>query len=184
MWHKGTAGNGSLMRYLVRERVFGIGDDFWVEDEHGGRVFLVDGKALRLRQTFELKDTEGNVVAVIRKKTFSLRDTMQVERGGEVLVTVREKRFTPLRTIYRGELPDGEELEIRGDLIGKEYDIEYGGERLARVSRQWFRMRDSYAVQVDREDADPAMLIAVAVCIDQLVERDVAREEREANGEG
>jgi uncharacterized protein YxjI len=169
------------MRYLVRERVFGIGDDFWVEDEHGRRAFLVDGKALRLRQTFEMKDTGGNVVAVIRKKTFSLRDTMVVERSGDVLVTVREKRFTPLRRVYRGELPNGGELEIRGDLVGKEYDIEYGGERLARVSRQWFRMRDAYAVQVDREDADPALLIAVAVCVDRLVEREAAREEREGD---
>ena len=42
------------MRYLVRERLFSITDDFWVTDEQDNRVFLVDGKALRLRQTFEL----------------------------------------------------------------------------------------------------------------------------------
>ena len=158
------------MRYLVKERVFGIGEDFWVEDEHGQRAFLVDGKALRLRETFELKDREGNVLAVIRKKAVSLRDTMRVEREGEVMVTVREKRLTPLRTVYRAELATGEELEIRGDLLGKEYDIEHGGERLARVSRSWFRLRDTYAVQVDREDADPVTLIAIAVCVDRLME--------------
>jgi uncharacterized protein YxjI len=28
------------MRYLVRERVFSIGDDFWITDEQGNRVFL------------------------------------------------------------------------------------------------------------------------------------------------
>lgn len=159
------------MRYLVRERVFGVGDDFWVEDEHGERAFLVDGKALRLRETFELKDREGNVLAVVRKKAVSLRDTMRVERDGEVMVTVREKRFTPMRKVYRAELATGEELEIRGDLIGKEYDIEYEGERLARVSRQWFNVRDTYAVQVERDDSDPVMLIAIAVCVDRLMER-------------
>lgn len=159
------------MRYLVRERVFGIGDDFWVEDENGERAFLIDGKALRLRETFELKDRQGNVLAVIRKKAISLRDSMRIERDGEVMVTVREKRFTPMRTVYRAELATGEELEIRGDLLGKEYDIEYEGERLARISRKWFRVRDTYAVQVEREDSDPAVLIAVAVCVDRLMER-------------
>ncbi len=158
------------MRYLVRERVFGIGEDFWVEDEHGERAFLVDGKALRLRETFELKDRDGNVLAVIRKKAVSLRDTMRVERDGEVMVTVREKRFTPMRKVYRAELATGEELEIRGDLVGKEYDIEHEGRRLARVSRKWFRMRDTYAVQVEHDDADPVMLIAIAVCVDRLME--------------
>lgn len=167
------------MRYLVRERAFGVGDDFWVEDEYGQRAFLVDGKALRLRETFELKDREGNVLAVIRKKAVSLRDTMRVERDGEVMVTVREKRLTPLRTVYRAELATGEELDIRGDLLGKEYDIEHRGERLARVSRKWFRLRDTYAVQVEREDADPVMLIAIAVCVDRLMEAedDGTREE-------
>ncbi|MFR9754844.1 LURP-one-related/scramblase family protein [Streptomyces sp. TR06-5] len=160
------------MRYLVRERVFGIGEDFWVEDEHGERVFLVDGKALRLRETFELKDREGGVLAVIRKKAVSLRDTMRVERDGEVIATVREKLLTPMRSVYRAELANGEELEIRGDLLGKEYDIEYEGRRLARVSRKWFRVRDTYAVQVEQEDADPVVLIAVAVCVDRLTEED------------
>ncbi len=39
------------MRYLVRERLFSISDDFWVTDERGDEVFLVDGKALRLHET-------------------------------------------------------------------------------------------------------------------------------------
>jgi uncharacterized protein YxjI len=43
-----------VARYLVREKVFSIGDDFWITDADGNQVFLVDGKALRLRQTFEL----------------------------------------------------------------------------------------------------------------------------------
>lgn len=47
------------MRFLVRDRLLGFGDDYWIEDEHGNKVFLVDGKAMRLRDTFELKDTQG-----------------------------------------------------------------------------------------------------------------------------
>ncbi|MCF6524072.1 LURP-one-related/scramblase family protein [Streptomyces sp. JJ36] len=160
------------MRYLVRERMFGIGEDFWVENEHGERAFLVDGKALRLRQTFELKDSEGRVAVTVKAKAFSLRGAMRIERDGEVLATVREKPFTPMREVFHAELPGGEELEIRGDLVGKEYDIEYGGRRLARISRRWFRVREAYAVQVEAEDADPAMLIAVAVCVDQLAQRE------------
>lgn len=167
------------MRYLVRERVFGIGDDFWIEDDQGNKVFLVDGKALRVRETFELKDARGEIVAVVRKKLISVRDTMTVERDGWTVATVRKKRFTPMRDVYRAELEGGAELEIRGDLIGKEYDIELDGERLARISRKWFRMRETYAVDVERTDADPAILIAIAVCVDRLVERAEEEDEEE-----
>ena len=97
---------------------------------------------------------------------------MTVERDGRVLVTVKKKRLALLRDVYRAELASGEELEVRGDLIDKEYDIEYEGERLARISRRWFSLRDSYAISVEREDADAAMLIAVAVCVDRLIEKE------------
>jgi uncharacterized protein YxjI len=162
------------MKYVVREKMFAVGDDFWVEDEHGRRAFYVDGKVLRVRETLELQDPSGQVVAVIHQKLLSLRDAMTVERDGRTLVTVRKKRLAFLRDVYRAELASGEELEIRGDLIDKEYDIEWEGERLARISRRWFSMRDAYAIDVEREDADAAMLIAVAVCVDRLVEKEHA----------
>jgi len=69
------------MRYLVRERLFSIGDDSWVTDERGDKVFLVDGKALRLRETFELRDASGAVLATIRKKVLALTDTLEIEKA-------------------------------------------------------------------------------------------------------
>ncbi|MBY8888061.1 LURP-one-related family protein [Streptomyces sp. PTM05] len=167
------------MKYLVREKMFSIGDDFWIEDEHGNKAFYVDGKVLRLRETLVVQDPHGRELAVIHKKVISVRDAMTVERDGEVLVTVRKKLFTPFHDSYRAELASGDELEIRGDIIAKEYDIEYGDERLARISRKWFRLRDTYAIHVDRDDADPAMLIAIAVCVDRLVEHEHEKHEHE-----
>jgi uncharacterized protein YxjI len=160
------------MKYVVREKMFAVGDDYWIEDEQGRRAFYVDGKVLRVRETLELQDPGGAVLAVIHKKLLSLLDAMTVERDGDVLVTVKKKRLAFLHDVYRAELASGEELEIRGDLIDKEYDIEYEGERLARISRRWFSLRDAYAVDVERDDADPAMLIAIAVCVDRLVDKE------------
>lgn len=158
------------MKYLVRERIFGIGEDFWIEDELGQKVFLVDGKALRLRETFELKDPGGRVLTVIRKKVVTLRDAMKVEDvRGVVIATVRKKVFSPFRDVFRAELADGAELEIHGDFVDKEYDIEAGDRRVARISRKWFRLRDAYAVDV-AEGADVPLLLSVAVCVDRLVE--------------
>lgn len=156
------------MRYLVRERIFGIGDDYWIDDEQGEHAFLVDGKALRVRQTFQLKDVEGEVVAVIRRKMISLWETMEIERGGEKLATVRKKRFTPLRHRFKARLADGGTLSVHGNVIDKEYDIELGGGRLARISRKWFRVRDTYAVDIEQPGSDVPLLLSLAVCIDAL----------------
>ncbi|SDK53038.1 LURP-one-related/scramblase family protein [Streptomyces indicus] len=160
------------MKYLVRDRLLGIGDDYWIEDEQGRKAFFVDGKAMRLRETFELKDPQGRVLIDIRAKMFSLRDAMTIERDGEALATVKKKRFSLLRNHYRVQLVDGTELDVSGKILDREFVVEYEGEMLAHISRRWLRVRDTYGVDVVREEADPSLMIAVAVCVIRLAEKE------------
>ncbi|MEV5440109.1 LURP-one-related family protein [Streptomyces sp. NPDC052682] len=160
------------MRFLVYDRLLGIGDDYWIEDERGTKVFLVDGKALRLRDTWELKDTQGRVLIDIHQKMLALRDTMVLQRAGEPLATIRRKRLSLLRHHYRVSLADGNELDVSGRILDREFAIEYDGELLAVISRRWITLRDTYGIDVVREDADPALLVALAVCVIHLAEKE------------
>jgi uncharacterized protein YxjI len=156
------------MKFMMRERIFGIGEDYWIEDEAGQRVFLVDGKALRLRQTFELKDPGGEVLTVIRKKMISVRDTMVVERGGDAVAKVHKKLISPLRHRMTIDLDDGQEWTATGDIIEKNYVIESEQGVVAQTSRKWFRIRDTYGIEVHHPDV--ALVISVAVAVDELAE--------------
>lgn len=160
------------MRFLVRDRILGIGDDYWIEDEHGTKVFLVDGKAMRLRDTFELKDAQGRVLIDIHQKMLSLRETMVIERDGQALAKIRRKRLSLLRNHYRVSLVDGTELDVSGKILDREFAVEDDGELLAVISRRWLSLVDTYGVDVVRDDADPALLIAVAVCVIHLAEKE------------
>jgi uncharacterized protein YxjI len=165
------------MRFLVRDRILGIGDDWWIEDEHGRKVYLVDGKAMRLRDTFELKGAQGQVLIDIHQKMLALRDTMVIERGGEALAKIKRKRLSLLRNHYRVSLVDGTELDVSGKILDREFAVEYDGELLAVISRRWLTIRDTYGVDIVRDDADPALLIAVAVCVIHLAEKEGAEDE-------
>ncbi|MFI5803450.1 LURP-one-related/scramblase family protein [Streptomyces sp. NPDC051561] len=158
------------MKYLVRDKLFAIGDDYWIEDENGRHAFLVDGKALRLRDTLELKDPSGRVLITLKSKMLSLRDAMTIERDGETLATVRKKRLSLIRNHYRVTLNEGTELDVSGRVLDREFSVEYDDELLAHISRKWFRVRDTYAVNVVREDADAPLMIAVAVCVIRMAE--------------
>ncbi|AZM54407.1 hypothetical protein DMA15_19075 [Streptomyces sp. WAC 01529] len=160
------------MKLLVRDRLFGIGDDYWIEDDRGRKVFLVDGKAMRLRDTFELKDAQGRLLVDIHAKMFALRDTMVIEREGQPLATIRRKRLSLLRNHYRVTLAEGTELDVSGKILDREFAIEYDGELLADISRRWFSVRETYGLHIVREDADPALLLAVAVCVIRLAEKE------------
>jgi uncharacterized protein YxjI len=161
------------MKYLVRDRIFAIGDDYWIEDDHGRKAFLVDGKALRLRDTLELKDPSGRVLVTLREKMFSLRDAMTIERDGEPLAKIRKKGLSLLRNHYRVELADGStELDVSGKILDREFAIEYEDELLADISRRWLSVRETYGVDIVREDTDHALLLAVAVCVIRMAEKE------------
>ncbi|MER6125005.1 LURP-one-related family protein [Streptomyces sp. NPDC001795] len=160
------------MRFLVRDRLLGFGDDYWIEDQNGNKVFLVDGKAMRLRDTFELKDAHGRVLIDIHQKMFALRDTMIIERDGDPLATIKRKRLSLLRNHYRVSLVDGTELDVSGKILDREFAVDYDGELLAQISRRWLHIRETYGVDIVRDDADPALLIAVAVCVIHLAEKE------------
>ncbi|MER5869663.1 LURP-one-related family protein [Streptomyces sp. NPDC002044] len=160
------------MKYLVRDKMLALGDDYWIEDEDGRHAFLVDGKALRVKDKLELKDPDGQILITLREKLFSFRDAMTLERDGERLAVIRRKRFSLLRNHFRVTLVEGTELDVSGRILDREFKVEYEGELLAPVSRQWYRVRETYAVDVIREDADAALLIAVAVCVIRMAEKE------------
>ncbi|APU41272.1 MULTISPECIES: LURP-one-related/scramblase family protein [unclassified Streptomyces] len=160
------------MKYLVRDKMLAIGDDYWIEDEDGRHAFLVDGKALRFRDTLELKDPDGRILITLRERLFGFRDAMTLERDERRLAVIRRKRLSLLRNHFRVTLVEGTELDVSGRILDREFKVEYEGELLALVSRQWYRVRETYAVDVVREDADAALLVAVAVCVIRMAEKE------------
>jgi len=65
--------------YLIRERLFDVGDDFDITDESGQRVFHVDGKLLSPRDRLVISDASGREVATVHRKLIALRRTCAAE---------------------------------------------------------------------------------------------------------
>jgi uncharacterized protein YxjI len=159
---RGPAGT----RYTMREKMFAIGDDFWIERD-GERAFKVDGKALRVRDTLVLESPGGEELYTIQEKKLSVRDKMAIERNGQTVATIKNALVSPLRDRYSIEVEDGEDMEAKGNIVDHEFEIERGGDKVAEVSKRWFRMRDTYGIEV-QPGQDDALILACAVCIDQM----------------
>jgi uncharacterized protein YxjI len=159
---------GNAVRYQMRQKLLSFGNDFWIENADGERVFRVDGKALRMRSTMDLEDLDGNRLCRIQSRVLHLRDTMAIERpDGSTLATVHKKLITPLRDKWEVEVDGGDDLEIRGNLVDHEYELEADGRKVAEVSKRWFRVRDTYGIQV-APDVDPVLVLAAAVALDAM----------------
>src|SRR5262245_22675293 len=76
--------------YQLREKMFSIRDDYWIETGRGLRAFRVDGKALRIRDTLVIEDVRGRELYRIQEKKLRVRDTMEIEHDGATVATVKK----------------------------------------------------------------------------------------------
>jgi len=162
-----SAAGGGSNRYKMTEKLASIGDDFWIENEAGQRIFKVDGKALRVRDTLKLKDMQGNVVAEIQEKVARVKDTMDIARNGQTIATVKKALVTPIRGRFSVNVAGGADMDVDGNVLGHEFKVTQGGREIAEISKKWFRVRDSYGVEI-QAGQDDALLLAITVVIDQL----------------
>ncbi|HET6480522.1 MAG TPA: LURP-one-related family protein [Actinoplanes sp.] len=161
--------------YVIRERFFSIGDDFDVLDEHGTKVYHVDGKVLSVRDKVSIESPGGEELATVHRHLVALRPTYEIRIGGEKAAEVRKKLFTPFREKFTIDVPGPDDLEMKGDLLDHEYVITRGGAEVASVSKRWLTIRDTYAVQV-AEGIEPLLIVGSVLALDLALDR-----EREKN---
>ena len=161
---------GDATQYRMREKMFSIGDDFWIENQAGEHVFKVDetGEALRLRDTLILQDPSGSELFKVQKKALHVRDTMEIEHDGDTVhETVKKALVHVVRDRFSVEVNGSEDLEAKGNIVDHEYKIERDGDHVAEVSKRWFRVRDTYGIEI-APGQDDALILAIVVCIDQM----------------
>ncbi|MFG2822615.1 LURP-one-related/scramblase family protein [Kitasatospora sp. NPDC048365] len=157
-----------VTRYRMRQKLFAIGDDYWIDDESGDHVYKVDGKALRMRKTFYIEDREGHRVATVQSRPLRIKESMEIEDAdGHRVAMVKKAMIDPLRERWRIEQEDGPELTVQGNVVDHEYTIERDGFKVAEVSKKWFRVRDTYGLDIG-PDTDHATVLAAAIAIDSM----------------
>jgi uncharacterized protein YxjI len=154
-------------RYQMREKIFSIGDDFWIDTGEDRHAFKVNGKAMRIRSTFVLEDASGDELFTLQEKKLAIRDTMRLEHDGRTVATIKKALISPLRHRYAIDLGDGRELGAKGNILDHEYEIERDGHKVAQISKRWFRIRDTYGIEVLAGE-DDALILAAAICIDEM----------------
>jgi uncharacterized protein YxjI len=161
-------GGAERTHYQMREKLVSIGDDFWIENNRGEKVYKVDGKALRVRQTMIFEDRSGRELAKIQERMMRVKDSMEVEDpSGRQIAMVKKAMITPVRDRWTVKVRGGPDLEVKGNILDHEYTIGEGRDKVAEVSKKWFRVRDTYGVEIE-PGQDDILILAVTACIDQM----------------
>jgi uncharacterized protein YxjI len=159
---------GGGVRYKMRQKLVSFGDDFWIENDQGKRAFKVDGKMLRVRETLFFRDMQGNELCKIQEKLARVKDSMEIEGpDGKRMAMVKKALITPVRDRWTVKIGNGPDLDVQGSILDHEYRIGEGRDKIAEISKKWFRIADSYGVAIDPGQND-ILILAVTVAIDMM----------------
>lgn len=164
------------MRYMIKERMFRLGEDSDILDESGRPVLHVDGKVLTLHDRLILEDPSGQQVASVHRRLIALRPTYEIRINGQSAATVKKHFFTPFRDKFTIDVPGPDDLEMSGSLLDHDFTIRRGGQTVATISKAWFSFRDTYGVEI--ADGEDQLLILASVLALDLAED---RENRQAS---
>jgi uncharacterized protein YxjI len=156
-------------RFQVQEHMFSLGKDYFVENEKGERVYWIDAKVLNLPKTILFRDMQGNEKYRMTEKMLRVRGTMTLYKpDGSEAATIHKALIRLLWNRYSIHIPGSSTLETQGDILNHEYVIVKNGAPVVQISREWFRIQNTYGVQVTPGTLDPLLALAMCIGIERL----------------
>jgi uncharacterized protein YxjI len=160
--------------YVIREKMFRLGEDSDITNESGQPVLQVDGKIMSLHQRLILRDLAGREVAQVHRRLVAFRPTYEITVDSKNVAEVRQHLFTPFRQRLTIDVPGAGDMEITGDLFSHEFTIQRDGQTAASISKRWLSLTASYAVDVAPGENDLLILASVLALDLALDQRDHA----------
>ncbi len=165
------------MRYEMKQKLISIGDDYYIKNDQGERIFKVDGKLLRLRKTLNVEDMDGNVLCKIQSKILPIRETIAIENNqGQTLARIKKAIISPFGDRMVVNIPGGKDYHVKGDILAHSYEISSGMSTIAEVSKKWFTLTDTYGVEV-ADGQNDALVLAITIALDLLSHSDEDHQE-------
>jgi uncharacterized protein YxjI len=122
-----------------------------------------------VRDALLFKDLQGTEKYRIQERMLRVRESMTLYNAdGSTAAEIHKALTTPLRDRYTIDVPGQDSLETQGNLLYHEYTIEQHRTPVATITKRWFRVRDTYGIQVVPGTIDPLPAIAMAAAIDMM----------------
>jgi uncharacterized protein YxjI len=147
--------------YVIRERLFHLGEDSDITDEAGQPVLHADGKVLSLHNRLILRDPAGREIGQVHRKLAALRPTYDITIDGKDVAEIRRHLLAPFGERFTIDVHGAGGMEIRGDLLGHEFTIDRDGHTVAAISKRWLTATASYAVGIAPGEDDLVILASV-----------------------
>ena len=148
------------MKLLFKQRFFSWFDSYDIFDENENVLFSVEGQ-LSWGHRLHILNAKGEHVGTVKQRMMTFLPRFELYFGEEYVGCIT-KEFSFFRPNFS---VDHNGWSIDGDFLEWDYQIlDSAGTLVAEVSKELFRMTDTYVIDVVREeDALSALMVVLAI---------------------
>ena len=157
------------MQLIIRNKWLSLKGSSYVKDVNGNDVMQVQGKFWTLTYKKFIKDLQGNIKYIVRNKFWKLisYQAFIMDKDEKIIAHVKRKAFS-LHDHYSLKLENGDEIILRGNILGYDYHISKNGKEVGHVSRK-ISLRDSFVLDLD-DDQDSMFFVALLIAMDNITD--------------
>lgn len=153
------------MKYIVKQKIFSLGDSFTIKDESERDVYIVKSKLLSFRKKLRILDINEYEKCFIEQQLFKLMPQYNIYVNGEMVAQVK-KKFAMFANNFEIQSQNAN-YYVEGQFLAHEFTIFKDGNMIGQVSKKLLSLADTYSVDVDDEE-DQVLVLALAIVIDMV----------------
>ncbi len=154
------------MKYKIKQKIFSFGDNFTIKDENDEDRFIVRGKVFAIGNKLKVEDLVGNELINIEQKVFRFLPEYNLYSSDDHLATVK-KEFSFLKPRFSIMSTVGD-YEISGNFLGHEFQILKEDQVVVTVSKKILSLSDTYMTEINNQE-NQAFMLALVIIIDQVL---------------
>ena len=154
------------MRYILKQKLFTIGNRFTIKDENENDKYVVQGELFTFGNKLRFMDVYGNELFFMKQRLFTWRPTYEIYRNGELFAVLEKELLTFFSSKFHIDVIGSEQIDIEGNFIAHDYTFSCSRGQIAWVSKAFFSFRDTYGIDINYEDE--AFILACTVIIDMI----------------
>ena len=155
-----------LKKYVMKQKIWTLGDKFVIKDETKTPVFYVKGKVFSVGDKLSFRDIDGNELAYISQIVFSWTPRYKIYRDNRLYAEL-VKRIVLFKDKFIVDIPGPDDYKVTGNFWKYEYTFTRNGRKVAFVSKKFFSWGDTYGIAIVPGE-DDILILATAVVIDMV----------------
>ncbi|MFK7926261.1 MAG: LURP-one-related/scramblase family protein [Bacteroidia bacterium] len=131
-------------------------------NQSGEAIFQIIGKPFSWGNNLSFQNMEGEEILKIKQTLLTWMPKYELIEE-DVVVAVLEKEFSWFKKRFTLDIPGPNDYTIQGDFWEHEFSFDRFGKSVASVSKDIFKMADTYGVSITEEEDHELILATVAV---------------------